>query len=283
MFIMDEEIQFITTSEEPEFKIRLAKFPTTQKENSHRNIIIIPGWLSAIDNFTPMAEALQKYSNVVIYEPRGFGESITTHKKGYFNSNEYNLELSKVIKHLGLKAKDFVILGSCSGGSQAFSYYLDGEGPKPKALVVFSPQDFYNTPFFVPALGLIPTFIMTIVQKMIIVFYRFYLKIRRTGESANVTWAADRLKKNDDWSLRRFVVEFITKYDIRGRQKEIDIPIQMVVSQKDHFVDPEESKKFLNHKDSEIIEIQTEMHRVQQGKEEEIAKHMDDFLTKLAY
>ncbi|MHA1954252.1 MAG: alpha/beta fold hydrolase [Candidatus Heimdallarchaeaceae archaeon] len=280
---MNEEIQLITTKEEPEFKIRLAKFPSKEEKYSLRNIIIIPGWLSAIDNFTPMAEALQKYSNVVIYEPRGFGESVTTHKKGYFNSDEYNLELSMVIKHLGLKTKDFVILGSCSGGSQAFTYFLDGDGPKPCALVVFSPQDFYNTPFFVPALGVIPTFIMTFVQKMIIVFYRFYLKIRRTGESANVTWAADRLKKNDDWSLRRFVVEFVVKYDIRNRQKEIDVPIQMIVSQKDHFVDPEGSKKFLHHKDSEIIEIQTEMHRVQQGKEEEIAKRMNDFLIKLKY
>lgn len=280
---MNEEIQFITTREEPEFKIRLAKFPTKEEKYSHRNIIIIPGWLSAIDNFTAMAKALQKYSNVIIYEPRGFGESITSHKKGYFSSEKYNDELSKVIEHLGLKNMEFIILGSCSGGSQTFSHYLDGDGPKPGALVIFHPQEFYNTPFFVPVLGWLPTFIMTFVQKMIIVLYRFYLKIRRTGESATVTWAADRLKKNDDWSLRRYVVEFIVKYDIRGRQKAIDIPIQMIVAKKDHFVDPEKSKKFLQHNDSEIVEIQTEMHRVHEKNEEEIAKSMNDFLTKLSF
>ncbi|MCG3220685.1 MAG: alpha/beta fold hydrolase [Candidatus Heimdallarchaeota archaeon] len=280
---MKEKIEFITTQKEPEFKIRLAKFPSLNEKYDHRNIIIIPGWLSAIDNFTPMAKALQNYSNVIIYEPRGFGKSITTHKKGYFNSEEYNLELSKVIEYLGLKNKEFIILGSCSGGSQSFTHYLDGEGSKPRALVIFHPQEFYNTPFFVPILGWFPTFFMTFVQKMIIVFYRFYLKIRRTGESATVTWAADRLKKNDDWSLRRYVIEFIVKYDIRDRQKEIDIPIQMIVAKKDHFVDPEKSKKFLHHNDSEIIEIQTEMHRVHEKKEDEIAKSMNDFLTKLSY
>ncbi|NPD87652.1 MAG: alpha/beta hydrolase [Asgard group archaeon] len=280
---MNEEIQFITTREKPEFKIRLAKFPSKEEKYSHRNIIVIPGWLSAIDNFTPMAKALQKYSNVIIYEPRGFGKSITSHKKGYFSSEEYNDELSKVIEHLGLKNKEFIILGSCSGGSQTFCHYLDGDGPKPRALVIFSPQEFYNTPFFVPALGLIPTFIMIFVQKMIIVLYRFYLKVRRTGESANVTWAADRLRKNDDWSLRRFVVEFIVKYDIRDRQKEIDVPIQMIVAKQDHFVDPEKSKKFIHLTDSEIVEIQTDMHRIYEGKEDEIAKKMNDFLTKLAY
>ena len=74
----------------------------------------------------------------------------------------------KYIEYLELKNEDFFVLGSCSGGSQLFSFILDGEGPKPGALLVFHPQEFYNTPFFVPALGLIPTFIMTIVQKMIL-------------------------------------------------------------------------------------------------------------------
>lgn len=280
---MKEKIEYIVTQEEPKFEIRLGKFPCLEEKYAYRNLILIPGWLSAIDNFTPMAEALQSYCNVIIYEPRGFGESITAHKKGYFGIKDYNTELSKVISHLKLKDKDFIILGSCSGGSQAFNHYLDGKGPKPKALVVFSPQEFYDTPFFVPALGWIPTFIMTFVQKMIIVLYRFYLKIRRTGESANVTWAADRLKKNDAWSLRRFVVEFIVDHDIRGRQSDIAAPIQMVVAKKDHFVDPEKSKKFLHNKDSEIIEVETIMHRLHEGKEEEIAQKINDFLLKIEY
>lgn len=280
---MNEEIEFIITRKVPEFKIRLGKFPCLEERYSNRNLILIPGWLSAIDNFTLMAKSLQHYCNVIIYEPRGFGESITTHKKGYFGIEDYNTELSKVINHLKLKDKDFIILGSCSGGSQAFNYYLDGEGSKPKFLVIFHPQEFYNTPFFVPVLGWIPTFIMTFVQKMIIVLYRFYLKIRRTGESATVTWADDRLKKNDAWSLRRFVVEFIVHHDIRGRQSEIDVPIQMIVSKKDHFVDPEKSKKFLHNKESEICEIETNMHRVHEGKEDEIAKRINDFFIKLGY
>ena len=279
---MKEEIVFVTTGTNPEFKIRLGMFPSLDEKLSHRNIIIIPGWLSAIDNFTPMAKALQKYSNVIIYEPRGFGKSISTHKKGHFSQDEYNKELAKVIEFLNLKDDSFFILGSCSGGSQAFIYCLDGDGPKPNALVVFHPQEFYNTPFFVPALGLIPTFIMKIVQKMIIVLYRAYLKVRGTGESPTVTWADERLKKNDDWSLRRFVIEFIVKYDIRNRQKEIDIPIQMFVAEKDHFVDPERSTKFALHKESEIISLKDTLHRVHAGKEDEIAIKIDQFLKKLS-
>lgn len=279
---MKEEIIFVTTSEEPKFKIRLAMFPSLDSKYSNRNIIIIPGWLSAIDNFTTMAKAMQKYGNAIIYEPRAFGESVSTHKKGYFSSDDYNRELAVIIKYLHLEDKDFVILGSCSGGSQAFIYYLDGEGPKPGALVIFHPQEFYNTPFFVPMLGWIPTFVMKFVQKMIIILYRAYLKLRRTGESPTVTWADERLKKNDDWSLRRFVIEFIVKYDIRNRQKEIDIPIQMFVAEKDHFVDPERSEKFLHHEESEIISLKDTLHRVHAGNEDEIALNIDRFLRKLS-
>ena len=280
---MKEEIVFVTTNTEPEFKARLGIFPSLNPKLSQRNIIIIPGWLSAIDNFTTMAKALQNYGNAIIYEPRGFGKSISAHKKGYYGPDDYNKELAKVIEFLKLKDKDFCILGSCSGGSQAFNYCLDGEGPKPGVLVVYSPNEFYDTPFFVPALGWIPTFIMKIVQKMIIILYRVYLKLRRTGESQAVTWADDRLKKNDDWSLRRFVVEFIVNYDIRGRQKELEMPIQMFVAEKDHFVDPERSKKFIHHKESEIVAVKDTLHRVHEGKEETIAKDINDFLNKLDF
>ena len=278
---MEPTIEFVKVSEKPEFQVRIAKFPCLNEKYFHRNLILIPGWLSAIDNFTNMAKALQHYSNVVLYEPRGFGKSITAHKKGYFSPNDYNIELSLLIKHLNFKDKDFIILGSCSGGSQAFQYCLDGEGPKPHTLIVFSPQENYGTPFWLPVLGWIPTFIMSFVQKMIIVLYRFYLKIRKTGESANVTWAAERLKKNDDWSLRRFVVEFIHPYDIRGRQNEIKIPIQMFVSEKDHFIGPEKAQKFLVRKESEVNQVETQMHRVHEGKEDEIAKKINIFLERL--
>ncbi len=275
---MEPTIEYVKVKEKPEFQVRIAKFPCINEKYSHRNIILIPGWLSAIDNFTNIAKALQYYSNVTLYEPRGFGKTITTHKKGYFNPNDYNIELSILIKHLNFEDKDFIILGSCSGGSQSFQYCLDGEGPKPHTLIVFSPQEHYGTPFWLPVLGWIPTFIMTFVQKMIIALYRFYLKIRGTGDSANVTWAAERLKKNDDWSLRRFVVEFIHPFDIRGRQSEIDIPIQMFVSEKDHFIGPEKAQKFLVLKESEVNQIKTQMHRVHEGKEEEIAKRINVFL-----
>ena len=116
---------------------------------------------------------------------------------------------------------------------------------------------------------------------MIIVIYRFILKLKRTGESPNVTWAANRLKLNDDWSLRRHVIEFTHKYNIVGRQTEIDVPLITFTAEKDHFVNPEISKKFLVHKDSELVTLKTVLHRVHEGREQEIANHIQKFVVKL--
>ncbi|MHA1198436.1 MAG: alpha/beta fold hydrolase [Candidatus Heimdallarchaeaceae archaeon] len=278
---MSLKIEHVITKDDPEVQIRVGIFESQNYKDNVLPIIIVPGWLSAIDNFTPMAEALQKYRTAIIYEPRGFGESLTPHKKGLFSPDEYNKELGRVIEHFKLNNKEFLILGSCSGASQVYSYFLDGEGPKPAALASFNSQERYKMPFFIPILGVIPTFIMKFVQKMIIVIYRFILKLKRTGESPNVTWAANRLKLNDDWSLRRHVIEFTHKYNIVGRQNEIDVPLITFTAEKDHFVNPEISKKFLVHKDSELVTLKTVLHRVHEGREQEIANHIQKFIEKL--
>jgi len=278
---MSSKIINIITKDDPEVNIRLGIFETKQSNKDKLPVIIIPGWLSAIDNFTNLAQAIQKYRTAIIYEPRGFGKSITPHKKGIFSPEEYNEELGKIIEHLKFKDKEFFILGSCSGSSQMYSYYLDGKGQKPAFMAAFNSQEKYKMPFFVPILGIIPTFLMKFIQKMIIVIYRFILKIKRTGESPNVTWAANRLKLNDDWSLRRHVIEFTHKYNIIGRQKDIDVPLITFTAEKDHFVNPEISKKFLHNEESELIVLKTEMHRIHEGKETEIAKHIEKFVEKL--
>ena len=278
---MNETIDFVNTHTDPDVKIRVAKFPCTNEKYSKRNIIIVPGWLNAIDNLTTFGEEFQAYGNIFVYEPRGYGESLTPHKKGLFTVEKYNAELKIVIDHQKLKNNDFILVGSCSGAAMVFSYVLDGTGKKPSALVVLSPQENYKTPFWLPILGWIPTFFMSFIQKLIIVFYRFYVKIRSKKESENVTWAEERLKKNDAWCLRRYVLEFIISYDIIGRQKEIDIPILIFTAKKDYFVDPEKSKEFTHHPDTEIFEIDVSMHRILEGNEKLIAEEVNKYLSKI--
>ena len=82
---MSSKIINIITKDDPEVNIRLGIFETKQSNKDKLPVIIIPGWLSAIDNFTNLAQAIQKYRTAIIYEPRGFGKSITPHKKGIFS------------------------------------------------------------------------------------------------------------------------------------------------------------------------------------------------------
>ncbi|MHA1667455.1 MAG: hypothetical protein ACTSUR_02260, partial [Candidatus Heimdallarchaeaceae archaeon] len=161
-----------------------------------------------------------------------------------------------------------------------FNYVLNSKGPKPDLLIVISPQEKYKTPFWLPALGYIPSFIMNFIQKLIIIFYRAYLRMKKTQDSENVSWAADRLAKNDAWALRRYVFEFIINYDIKDRQKEISMPLLMFVGEKDYFVNPEISKKFLYNQASEIVTVKTTLHRIHEKNEDFIAKKCHDFVEK---
>lgn len=275
------EIEYIQTKDDPKIEVRVAKFYTQNENYKSRHVIIIPGWLSTIGEFNKLAINLSNYGNIYIYEPRGFGKSRTPHKKGFFTPDAYNEELRHIIEVLKLNEKEFILFGSCSGASQVFNYYINGDGLKPDLIAAISPQEKYTTPFWLPALGRLPSFIMSFFQKMIIFFMNLMLKFKKPEETQNVRWAAKKLKENDAWCLRRYVFEFVINYSVQGRLNEIEIPMLMFVGEEDYFVDPETSKKFLNNENSKIVELKADFHRIQMGNEEIIAKKFNEFLEKL--
>ncbi len=275
------EIEFIQTKDDPIIEVRVARFYTQNEKYKSRHVIIIPGWLSTIDEFNKLAINLSNYGNIYLYEPRGFGKSKTPHKKGFFTPDAYNEELRNIIQALKLNEKEFILFGSCSGASQVFNYYINEDGLKPDLIAAISPQDKYKTPFWLPALGLLPSFIMAFFQKMIIFFMNLMLKFKKPEETQNVRWAAKQLKENDAWCLRRYVFEFVINYSVQGRLNEIEIPMLMFVGEEDYFVDPETSKKFLNNKNSKIVELKADLHRIQMGNEEIMAEKFNEFLQEL--
>ena len=274
-------MQFITIKKDPHIRVRIAWEKAKEDRYSDRTIVIIPGWLSGIDLFLPLAECLSHHSNVLVYEPRGFGYPFAPHKKGLFTIKAYNEEIAAVLQSQGIKDKEFIILGSCSGGSMAFSYLLDGVGPKPYALAVISPQEKYNTPFWFPILGLMPPVVENMVQNIIIGLLNLYLKFKKPEETKNVRHAANQLKHNDTWSQRRFLFEFIHPYDIRNRITDINLPLIMIIGEDDWFANPESSNLFLHHPSSGVIKLHTTSHRLQVGNEEEIALRLEQQLKKL--
>lgn len=275
------KIEFIQTKDDPKIEVRVAKFYTKNEKYESRHVIIILGWLNTIDEYNKLAINLSNYGNIYLYEPRGYGKSKTPHKKGFFTPDAYNEELRHIIKTLKLSEKEFILFGSCSGASQVFNYYINGDGLKPDLIVAINPQDKYKTPFWLPALGWFPSFIMGFFQKMIIFFMNLMLKFKKPEETQTVRWAARQLKENDAWCLRRYVFEFVINYSVQGRLKEIEIPILMFVGEEDYFVDPETSKKFINNKNSKIVELKVDSHRIHMGNEEIMAEKFNEFLQEL--
>ena len=274
------EIEYIQTKDDPKIEVRVAKFYTKNEKYESRHVIIILGWLNTIDEYNKLAINLSNYGNIYLYEPRGYGKSKTPHKKGFFTPDAYNEELRHIIKTLKLSEKEFILFGSCSGASQVFNYYINGDGLKPDLIVAINPQDKYKTPFWLPALGWFPAFIMGFFQKMIIFFMNLMLKFKKPEETQTVRWAARQLKENDAWCLRRYVFEFVINYSVQGRLKEIEIPILMFVGEEDYFVDPETSKKFINNKNSKIVELKVDSHRIHMGNEEIMAEKFNEFLQE---
>ena len=79
----------------------------------------------------------------------------------------------------------------------------------------------------------------------------------------------------------RILVEFIHKYDIRGRETELDVPILVLSPKKDWFVDPENSKKLANyHPKSKYIGL-GDAHRMIVDTEETIVNYSNEFITSL--
>ena len=94
---MSSWIDYVVTKEDPVIKIRLGIFETEESNKQELPVIIVPGWLSAIDNFTAMAKAMQEFRTAIIYEPRGFGESLTPHKKGLLAQLNIMKNLGKLL------------------------------------------------------------------------------------------------------------------------------------------------------------------------------------------
>lgn len=281
------EIKLVKVFEEPETYVRIAYFKNQSGKNNYPPIVIIPGWLSTIELFVPLAQEIAKYTDAYIFEPHGFGpknDPPTPHKKGFFTIETYVKEFANVFKALEFQDQSFVVLGSCSGASKTFNYLLDGDGPKPLAMAALSPQATYITPFrkvILSSFAIIPSFIMTGVQALILAWLHFYLKFKKPEERKNIEHAAKQFKIVDAWCQRRVVIEFIRKYDIRSRIKELTLPILSFVAKEDFFTSPEKSELFQTQPNFKLIQLETTTHRIQEGNEALIAEKIREFLDEL--
>ena len=261
--------------------VRVARIAADTDAAHSLPLVIIPGWGGEIDRFTDLALAVSSHTPACIYEPHGFGESRAPHRSALFTPEAYNREMQWVFGELGFSDRGFTMLGSCSGSAMAFLYTLSGRRPRPAMLFAFSPVLSYRTPSWMRVFDLIPTPLMEGVQQLILRVLRLYLGRKSPEEVRSITYITGQLERSDGWAQRRFITRYVLPYDVSARAVDIDVPVVAFVGESDWFTSPEGSGGLMHHRDSRVHVIPSRGHRIQDGREEEIARLIGAELTRL--
>jgi len=76
-------------------------------------------------------------------------------------------------------------------------------------------------------------------------------------------------------------VELIHRFDIHGREEELDIPQLILIADKDWFTDPENSRKLASfHPKSEVVSF-GDAHRIIVDNEDNIVKNIERFIKAI--
>ena len=273
------EFEFLQVSEKPLINIRHRYFETTNPDYKTRTILMIPGFLDNIDNRMPLVKAFQEISNVIMYEPRGYGYSSAPRKRRRYKVKYYVEDLAKIINYYDLKDSNFYIWGSCVGSAIAYQHFIDHDKPHPRAIIAASPDAKFKTQWWFDVVNLLPYPLIWVAYKLVMFFLRRTLKKKNPDDVKNVDYSIDRFNKLDLYVQMRILVELVHRYDIRGRETELTLPCLVLTPKKDWFVDPENSKRMASYHPKSKYILLGEAHRMIVDTEETIKNHVDEFIA----
>ena len=275
------EENYVTVLEKPLIILRHCYFPTIDEKYKNRTTILIPGWLSNIDRRMPLIRAFQKISNVIMFEPRGFGKSSGPRKRGLYKPTYYADDLNAIIKHYQLEENDFFIWGSCIGAEIAYKYCIENKGPKPKAILAISTTSKHNTFWWFSLVNFLPYPIMWVAYSIYKFFFKIYLKKRSPEDTKSFDYSIQRFYELDFYVQARILLEFIHRFDIRGEEEKIGVPQLIMYAENDWFSKPEDSEKLGQfHSKSKLIKY-SEAHRFIDGSEEDIVNNIEQYIQSL--
>lgn len=272
---------YLLVSSKPYVQLRHRYLPALNQENEGKTILVIPGWLDNIDARMPLLQSFQKISNVIMYEPIGFGKSSAPKRRGQYNVTNMVDELAEIISHYKLEGKEFYLWGSCVGAAIAYQYYIDKKGPKPRAFLVASPESKFKTQWWFYILNLLPYPLLWFYYKIVIFILKAYLKRKSPDDVKNLEYSLGRFNETSLFVQLRILVELIHRFDIRGREEELDIPQLILIADKDWFTDPENSRKLAEfHPKSEVVSF-GDAHRIIVDNEDNIVENIERFIKAI--
>jgi len=276
---MEEE--FIRSSNEPEIYIHNRFFPTLEDRFQNRTIVMIPGWLDTIERRMPLVEEFRKIANIIIYEARGFGKSTGPKKRGLYTNKLLLDEFQIILQNYNLQNNSFYVWGTSFSTSLILQYSIEKKEPQPKALLVASPVSKFRTKWWFDVLNLLPFFLLKFVAKIVLFSLRRKLKKKQPDDEENIDYAGQRFKEVNLYAHLRVLLEAMHRFDIRGKEKEIEQPMLIFTAEKDWFTDPEISKTFAELNSLSKVVSLGKTHRVVTTSNEVIRQYVSEFIKSL--
>ena len=276
-----EKEHYILVSKEPEIKVRaLHVIPESPEANKDITIVILPGWLSTIENRRVLINEFSKYFSVIMYEPRGFGKSTLPTFKGAFIIEEQLKELQAVLNYFDLQDDKFVIFASSVTAALSLEYGLSDLKPRPLALALISPPQHYEEPIWMKALSIFPLFILNFLKN--IVFAILIWRAKNQDEKDNLRKGREKINNANPRSQVLFYKEFLKKYDIRDRKYLLKLPIIAFTPSYDRMTPIEQSEELTKFNPlSEYHKFPKKSHRIIDENEEKIARLTMQFINKI--
>ena len=235
--------EYIIVSEEPLITLRHAFFETSNKKYSSRNIVMILGWLSSIEERMPLIESFRNIGNIIIYEPRGFGKSSAPEKKGFYGIDQCTSDFARIIKLYQLQDRDFYVWGSSYGSAIALQYSVKNLGPKPRAFLLASLESSCQTRWWIQLMQYFPKFFYSFLSRFVLFYINFSTRKKNPDDVQDISATLKDFKERGIYIQIRIYFECLTKYNIEDLEHKIDTPLLIFIAQKDWFSKPEKSRK----------------------------------------
>ena len=275
------EEKYLIVSEEPLIQLRHAFFETSNVKYQDRIIVMIPGWLSSIEERMTIIESLRSISNIIIYEPRGFGKSTAPEKKGFYGIDDCTSDFVKIIELYNLQDREFFVWGSSYGSAIALQYSVKSLGPQPSAFILCSPESSCQTRWWIQMMQYLPKFFYAFLSRIVLLYINFSTRKKNPDDSHDISKTIKDIKERGIFVQIRIYFECLAKYNIEGLEHKIGSPLLIFIAQKDWFSKPENSKKLAEfHPDSRVITV-GESHRSIVENPGVLTKHISDYIQKL--
>ncbi len=212
--------------------MRLYYQDSDKREDKTRGlpVVFIHGAGSSRRTWHMQTEAFEATHRVIVPDLSGHGESDLGPDDTTIE--EFASELATLIEHLDLS--DFVLVGHSMGGGVVLAYMLREGARKPLAITLVDTSPDLELSRLAPGLA-----IETVETQLYLFKGR---KERGTNAPYDIIREEEDIKRQNPRIISRDLAA-AGKFNVTGRVREIDVPVFVIVGEKDNIVTPAMAKK----------------------------------------